>query len=165
MYTYLLSAGSNLGNKISNLEQALHFLAKPPFQILKISSFHTSAAWGYESGNDFLNCCVMLETELEPMDVLARIKGYEKNAGRVKQESTGYTDRIIDLDILFCGQLILSNKSHTIPHPLLHERRFVLVPLNEICPDFVHPAKKQTISDLLEICKDPSIIFKTEKHE
>ena len=155
--TYL-SLGTNLGEKPQNLEEALDLLTSklgPPFAR---SSFYESPSWGYESDHSFLNMCLGFRVDIDPFSLLTLALDAEKKLGRrPSSDSTkGYADRVIDIDVLFCGNRVIESASLVIPHPRLHERRFVLEPLAEIAPEFIHPVLKESVRDLLLNCKDPS---------
>ena len=144
-----LGLGSNLGNKEANLNNAISLLSTKVGRILRQSSFYVSKAWGYVSENDFLNAVVLIETDLSPSDLLHETKNIEKHIGRKeKTVGNGYSDRIIDIDILFYNDEIINHRNLKIPHPLIIERDFVLTPLTEIAPDFVHPINGKTIKEL-----------------
>jgi len=114
-----------------------------------ISDFHESPAWGFQSPNTFLNVAVQLQTQLTPHNLLAVLQQIERELGRTAQ-SVGlrYADRTIDIDILMYDSLILHTPDLIIPHPLMHERLFVLLPLAEIAPELLHPIFNQTIAAL-----------------
>lgn len=160
IYRYCISLGSNLGNKTLNIQNALNFLSTKPLQLIQSSGLYASAAWGYQSTNDFINACAIVESALEPIQFLAHIKAYEKGAGRVKNVNERYTDRIIDLDILLCDDLILKTETLEIPHPQLHTRNFVLVPLNEIGPTINHPVLNLPIATLVQQSNDSGEVIK-----
>ncbi|MCE5175364.1 MAG: 2-amino-4-hydroxy-6-hydroxymethyldihydropteridine diphosphokinase [Bacteroidales bacterium] len=145
-----LGLGSNLGQKEHHLELAISEIEKQIGHIVARSAFYESAPWGFESSSYFLNACVAVETTLNPQECLLAITDIEKRLGRSKKLTKGYADRVIDVDILFYDQMILQEEGLTIPHPLLHQRLFVLNPLSEIAPDFIHPLFKKTIKNLLK---------------
>jgi 2-amino-4-hydroxy-6-hydroxymethyldihydropteridine diphosphokinase len=114
---------------------------------VKESPIYVTPPWGYEDQPDFLNQVIQVTTRLEPTQLLDYLKGIEDDMGR--KATFRYGPRLIDLDILFYGQRVIREESLQIPHPRLHERAFVLVPLHDIAPDFVHPVLRETIRDLL----------------
>jgi 2-amino-4-hydroxy-6-hydroxymethyldihydropteridine diphosphokinase len=142
-----IALGTNLGDRQANLQTARESLV-PEIMIQNCSSVYETPPWGYEHQPSFLNQVLEVQTALEPLPLLAALKAIEAQMGRLKTFRFG--PRLIDLDILFYGQRVLDSEHLTIPHPRLGERAFVLVPLNEIAPDFVHPTFNQTITALLQ---------------
>ena len=143
-----LSLGTNLGNKADNLLKAIVCLSKETGILSAISSVYETEPWGYESGNNFLNMAVCIETNLSPEEILSITKSIEKSIGREEKTTDSYRDRLIDIDLIAYDDLIISSNNLKLPHPLFHERRFVLEPLNEIAPDFVHPVLQKKVSEL-----------------
>ena len=127
----LISLGSNLGNKIQHLNQAIQKIEKSVGKIEFISSFHESKAWGYDSENLFMNACITCYTILSPFELLKKLKEIEREMGRVKTVD-GYEDRCIDLDIIFYNVDSIQTEILTIPHPHIKIRDFVMIPLTEI---------------------------------
>jgi len=134
-----LGLGTNLGDKEQNLNDAVMALAPEIGNVLSLSSFYVSKSWGFESENDFVNAVLLVETTLSPFALLAKIQEIERCLGRPAKDVPEYVDRIIDIDILLYDNLIINQPTLKIPHPLLAERDFVLLPLTEIAPDLVHP--------------------------
>ena len=145
-----LGLGTNLGDKERNLNDAIIALSAEVGFVIRLSAFYTSVPWGFDSENQFLNAVVQVETNLPPFDLLAKIQEVERNMGRMAKSTNGYSDRLIDIDILFYDNLIIDQPSLKIPHPLIVERDFVLVPLSEIAPELVHPVSGRRIIDLLK---------------
>jgi dihydroneopterin aldolase/2-amino-4-hydroxy-6-hydroxymethyldihydropteridine diphosphokinase len=146
--TYYIGAGTNLGNKVLNMENAMNFLNTEPLAIKALSTLHNFKPWGYESENEFLNACFAIETEMGPHELLLHLKNYEKEQGR--ERVSEYTDRIIDLDIVLCEGLVWWSEKLVIPHPSMHNREFVLVPLCEMNENLVHPVLRKSMKNLLE---------------
>ena len=145
--------GSNIGNKKVLLLRAKQLLEAQLGKCLQISSLYESEAWGFKSENTFLNQVLSFETKLNPKKVLQIGLEIEKELGRIKKNGS-YISRTIDVDILFYGDKIIDEIDLEIPHPRLHLRRFTLVPLAELMPNFVHPKLKKTINELLLSCQD-----------
>jgi 2-amino-4-hydroxy-6-hydroxymethyldihydropteridine diphosphokinase len=149
----VLLLGSNLGDRSGNLQKALLLIGESIGHIASLSSVYETAPWGYQSENGFLNQCVTLWSEMEPEHILEQIHMIEAKLGRPGR-LPGYADRIMDIDILFYGNMILAHPDLHIPHIRIQERRFSLVPLAEILPDFEHPVLRKKISTLLSECRD-----------
>jgi len=145
-----LGLGSNLGHKEEFLELAIAEIEKQIGLLVARSAFYDYAPWGFESPNSFKNACVAAETTLDPQACLRVTSSIESSLGRARKAIDGYMDRVIDIDILFYDQLVLQEDNLTIPHPLLHQRRFVLEPLAEISPKLMHPILHKNIETLLK---------------
>lgn len=154
-----LGLGSNLGNRKNIIEQAIENI-KAFSEIIKVSPLYESSAWGFNSNNEFINLAIQISTELTADQLLENILHIEKELGRMQKTTTFYQDRTIDIDILFYGDQIINSEKLTIPHPKISERLFVLKPLNDISPNYIHPILNKTISELLAICDDESEIKK-----
>ncbi|MCH1480201.1 MAG: 2-amino-4-hydroxy-6-hydroxymethyldihydropteridine diphosphokinase [Crocinitomicaceae bacterium] len=131
MIEVVLALGSNIGDKVQNIEAAYTLIANEIGIITKKSSFLKNPSVGFESQNEFVNTCIKVETKLSCNDVLKSLQSIEKRMGRVKTTHI-YEDRIIDIDIIFFGDLIINQPNLKIPHPRYHERSFVLQPLKEL---------------------------------
>ena len=128
-----LSLGANLGEREATINKALDLLEQQVGPLIKRSSFFYSKPWGFESTHDFCNLCASFETSLSPLDLLHTTQSIEKQLGRdEKSINNVYHDRVIDIDILLYGDMTISTPELTIPHPKMHERDFVTIPLAEI---------------------------------
>ena len=150
----MILLGANLGDRSLTLQRAIDLIAERIGPVVRQSGLYETAPWGITDQPAYLNQVLVVETNLEPEAVLARTQAIEQELGRVRLEKWGA--RVIDIDILYYDQLILQTDTLTIPHPYLHQRRFTLVPLAEIAPDFVHPALQKTTMTLLAECEDTS---------
>ena len=142
-----LALGSNMGNRLSNLKAAVLNLT-PQMTVKQKSSVYETPPWGFTEQDAFLNQVVKVTTYLEPEPLLRHLKRMETALGRVPNFQNG--PRVIDIDILFFDNTIINTPPLMVPHPRLHERVFVLVPLAEIEPDFVHPILQRPINKILE---------------
>ncbi len=154
--TVTLLLGSDIEPRMKYLEKALSLLQEEIGNIKSVSSVYESEPWGFESSSRFLNAVVVLETGDSPAEVLKKCQNIEKRAGRTRNLKKGYSSRTLDVDILFYGDKTVNERDLMIPHPRMHKRRFTLLPLNELLPDFVHPVIGKTTADLLKSCKDNS---------
>ena len=145
-----LGLGTNVGNKRRNMITAAALLAERVGDILALSGFYETEPWGFESEHFFLNAAVKLKTSFSPLEVLQITQQIEKELGRTEKSNGVYHDRIIDIDILLYEDEVLQIPELTLPHPLMHERKFVMDPLAEIAPFVVHPVLKERIIDLKE---------------
>jgi 2-amino-4-hydroxy-6-hydroxymethyldihydropteridine diphosphokinase len=152
-----LSLGSNLDDRAANLEAAIHRLEQLG-EITAKSSVYETEPVEMEQQPWFLNCVIALETELTPEEFLTRILAIEQSLGRRRIQPKG--PRLIDIDILFFGSSIVNTETLTIPHPALHQRRFVLEPLAEIVPEFRHPVSKKTVRELLHALPEGDAVRK-----
>lgn len=133
MHTVYLSLGSNLGNREENLTRAMDEIEKLIGKIVRRSTFHITEPWGFHSDNLFVNAAVCCHTEHSPRGVLVLTQEIERGMGRVKKSAGGnYSDRIIDIDILYYDDITVDEPDLKIPHPHINERDFVLKPLREI---------------------------------
>ncbi|WP_400074941.1 2-amino-4-hydroxy-6-hydroxymethyldihydropteridine diphosphokinase [Winogradskyella sp. R77965] len=155
--TVYIALGSNKGNKLQFLQSAVDAIFENIGTVKKISKVYETPAIGFE-GDDFFNACIKVETDLKPKKILKALQSIETTLGRTKKTTKGYESREIDLDILFYDDEILDEKTLVIPHPQLHKRRFVLLPLLDIAKDLEHPVLKKNIESLLQECEDESII-------
>ena len=159
MHKAILGICGNTGNKRSNFNKVYELVIHNLGPIVISSAIYQSPPWGFQSDNDFWNQILVVETTLTPQALLREIHLIEQIFGR-KRESKGYLSRDMDIDILFYDHEIILGKELIIPHPLIGERRFVLVPLAEILPEMVHPVFKKSIVNLLNECSDNSLIYR-----
>ena len=150
-----ISIGSNKGDKFKNLQNAIDLIHQKLGFVLSISRVYKTEALGFE-GDAFLNACIIVEFNLKPKSAMQVLLKIEKELGRTRDKSKGYESRIIDLDIIFYEDEVINTKLLMVPHPEMHNRRFVLQPLSDIAPQVEHSKKKKAVSELLETCKDKS---------
>lgn len=152
MYQVYLLLGANLGQPLEQMSVAFKEVEKQIGRIINHSSLYKTAAWGVESGPDYLNQVLLVETILEPVELLKIINKIETKLGRTR--NLKWESRIIDIDILYYDDIVMDTEQLIIPHPYLHFRKFTLVPLVEIAPDLIHPIFNKTQQDLLKDLKD-----------
>jgi 2-amino-4-hydroxy-6-hydroxymethyldihydropteridine diphosphokinase len=156
-----IGIGSNIGNKVRHCEKAVAEILKANrHKLLAQSSLFKTQPIGYTSQDWFVNGVIKIETELEPLDLLRKLKAIESRMGPAKTVRWG--PRMIDLDILFYDEEEITTEEVQIPHPSLHERQFVLIPLAEIDRDLIHPVLKKTVRELLEALKEDQGVEKIE---
>lgn len=157
-----LSLGSNLGDRVGYLQQATSLLsAVPDIRIVATSSFYESEPWQMDSENWFVNAIVQISTFLTPEELLKECQRIETQLGRGerhRQVGGSYTDRTIDIDILFYDNRIINTPDLTIPHRFFHKRAFLMVPMLEIAQDFVHPLFQKTIEKLYDELENPEMV-------
>ena len=148
-----LGLGSNIGDRKKHISQTINKIESKIGPCLQQSSLYKTAAWGKTNQSYFINQVIEIHTEWAPIDILDGILAIEKQLGRIRKEKWG--ERIIDIDLLFYGSEIVELPRLLVPHPFIAERRFVLAPMHEIAPDFIHPIFERSISALLAACPDP----------
>lgn len=153
-----LLLGSNLGERLAILESARQHIAGRVGTISAQSSIYETAPWGVLDQPAFLNQVLRVETEFAPEEVLRIILDIEHELGRIRYERWGA--RVIDIDLLYYSDLVLDTARLTLPHPRLQDRRFTLIPLAEIAPDYVHPLLRKTSQELLTMCADEGVVSK-----
>lgn len=153
--------GSNIGDRLSNLNTALDYISKHDIEVKKCSAVYESAAWGNKNQDDFLNAVLQIETQLKPHNLLQKLLSIEAEMGRNRGEEI-WQPRIIDIDILYYNDEIIHLKTLNIPHPHIAQRKFTLMPLSEIAAQFIHPELRLTQEQLLNNCKDNGEVKKTK---
>lgn len=160
MESLFLLTGSNIGESEKHLQQAKQLIAERIGVVSKASSIYKTEPWGNKDQQDFLNQVLEVQTELTGKDVLTRILTIEQEMGRNRSQK--WEPRIIDIDILFYGDGVIQTEDLVVPHPLLHERRFTLLPLAEIAPQLIHPVLQKTTEELLKECTDNSLVVQNQ---
>jgi 2-amino-4-hydroxy-6-hydroxymethyldihydropteridine diphosphokinase len=155
--TVYLSLGSNVGDRAANLNTAIERL-RGLGEVVAVSSFYETEPVEFEAQPWFVNCAVQLNTEKMPRQLLSGILDLEQQMGRRRAQKKG--PRIIDIDILLFGNSVVETKGLTIPHPAMHERRFVLEPLAEIAPEMRHPVFKRTVRELRDTLPPGQVVRK-----
>jgi 2-amino-4-hydroxy-6-hydroxymethyldihydropteridine diphosphokinase len=152
MNKVFLLIGGNMGDRLQNLHQAIALISAACGPVIQQSAVYETAAWGKTDQAAFLNQALLLATSLTPQELITTLLSVEEKMGRRRMEKNG--PRVIDIDIIFYNDLVMHEPNLTIPHPQLQNRRFVLVPLAEIAPTFIHPVLHKTIEELLAECED-----------
>ena len=161
-----LRQGLGTSDKNGIFAQACLYINNRCGRVMKISSSYESEPWGFETKEWFLNRVIVIETEMNPEDLLKQLLEIERELGRERHpEIEGYTSRTSDLDILYYGNRIILTNTLTVPHPRLHRRRFALLPLCEVAPNLVHPVFGLTQSELLARCSDMLTVRKTDNDQ
>ncbi len=160
MHTVIISLGSNQGDRQAQLVAATAALQQLGFSLQLASSLYETAAWGLEDQPAFLNQVLCLETEHNASHCMELLLGVERELGRQRHQKWG--PRTIDLDILFYDQEIINESDLMVPHPHLHKRRFILEPLHEIMPNYVHPVLKLSVNEMLNNCEDQLPVTRLE---
>ena len=164
MNTLFLLIGGNEGNRKANMKATRTLIEQEIGRIVLKSSLYNTEPWGFEPGRDFINQALRVETELSPPAILNKIGKIESYFGRTRVKGK-YTSREMDIDILFYNDAIINLSDLTVPHPRLQERKFVLIPMAELAPEFIHPVLKLTIARLLQNCPDKKDVRKIVEDE
>ncbi|HEY4628667.1 MAG TPA: 2-amino-4-hydroxy-6-hydroxymethyldihydropteridine diphosphokinase [Flavobacterium sp.] len=152
----ILSLGSNQGNRLENIERCLQLIHQEIGTVIKVSRLYETPAWGFES-DAFYNCVLVIHTTSSANKILNQVLKVEKKLGRVRSNNLGYQSRIIDIDLISFDEEIIDSEKLQIPHPLMQNRKFVLLPIQDLNLDWKHPILKKTISELLETTPDQSV--------
>lgn len=156
----ILGLGSNLGNRLEILKAACVLLNNEGILFIKSASIYETEAWGFESETSFYNTVIMCETILLPEELLKKTQDIENRLGRTQKSSNNtYLSRKIDIDILFYNDEVINSEKLIIPHPFIQERNFVLAPLNELIPSYIHPLNKLSITELTKQSNDTLKVF------
>ena len=148
-----LSLGSNLGSREAHILEALKLIHKRVGRLEQLSLLYESEPWGFSSKYQFYNCCVSLRSSLAPLILMKALLEIERKMGR-QRRGGGYSDRVIDIDLLFYGDRQMDHPDLKLPHPSMADRRFVLAPLAEIASGLVHPVTGISIARMLSQCTD-----------
>ncbi len=154
MHKCILHLGTNKGSKTTNLDIAEMMISSRIGNIIKSSQLYKTKAWGNIDQDDFINAALICHTVLSPEHVLNQIHIIESKMGRVRKEKWG--PRIIDIDIIFYDKKIIKKPDLIIPHPHISNRNFVLTPLMDICPEYIHPESNISVKELHSVCEDSS---------
>ena len=158
MIKAVLLLGSNVGDKEKQLKKAVEKISEK-HHVVKTSRYYQSPSWGYSSENEFLNLGVLIECNCSAEMLLSQLLNIEKQLGRYRSNVSIYQDRNIDIDIILFGQQEIYNENLVVPHPRMHKRKFCLIPLNEIVPNYLVPGMNMTICELLNSCEDKSNVI------
>lgn len=153
----ILSLGSNQGNRLQNIHNAIDSVHRCVGTVVKVSNLYETPAWGFD-GEAFYNCALVLNTQSSAETVLEKVLEIENNLGRVRSEVEGYQSRIIDIDVIAFNEEIIASKNLTVPHPFMQERLFVLVPMRDLNLDWRHPILQKYLPELLKASEDKSKI-------
>ena len=158
--------GSNMGDSDQIFAQVCLLINNRCGHVVQVSAAYESEPWGFEAERWFLNRVVVVETGLAPEALLQQLLDIERELGRVRHpEIEGYASRTADLDVLYYGDHVICTETLIVPHPRLHLRRFALVPMCEVAPDFVHPVLQLTQAELLQHCPDEGLVRRLENEE
>lgn len=153
-----ISLGTNLGNRLENLVEAVRACMQGGMRLIEVSSVYESEAWGFQASTSFYNCVAVFESDKSPDEILSLTQEIELKLGRTAKTLAGYESRIIDLDLLFIDEKVINKANLKIPHEKMADRKFVLLPLNELNPLFIHPLQRISVNKLLQKCNDESEI-------
>jgi 2-amino-4-hydroxy-6-hydroxymethyldihydropteridine diphosphokinase len=152
----ILSIGSNEGNRLENLKLCIEMIHQKIGTVIKVSRIYETPSWGFDS-DAFYNCALLLHSFSAANKILAEALKIEKQLGRIRGEGIGYQSRVIDIDLIAFNEEIIDSEKLQIPHPLMHDRKFVLLPIQDLNLDWKHPVFKKNISELVACCPDNSV--------
>jgi 2-amino-4-hydroxy-6-hydroxymethyldihydropteridine diphosphokinase len=158
-FTSYLSLGSNLGDKLENLQIAVNAIDQSIGKVIGISSIYETPSWGF-NGDEFYNICLKTKTRYHPDELLEKVLELEKDLGRKRKGRQEYQNRNIDIDIILFGNQRISTKNLVIPHPRTLERKFVLIPLADIYDEISQPFNERSLRENIQDCNDESVIRK-----
>lgn len=161
MHKVFLGIGGNLGKKPENFKKVHRFIHNDLGEIVNSSSVYETPPWGFEANESFWNQVLEIDTNYSPSQLLGKIHEIEHRFGR-KRNTKKYSSRQMDIDILYYDDIFMETENLVIPHPLMQKRKFVLVPLAEIAPQLQHPLLRLTTLQMLENCRDQSVIKKID---
>ncbi|MEZ0129139.1 2-amino-4-hydroxy-6-hydroxymethyldihydropteridine diphosphokinase, partial [Flavobacterium sp. LBUM151] len=144
----VLSIGSNQGNRLANIESCIALIHQEVGTVIQVSKLYETPAWGFES-DAFYNCALLLHSTLSAQKILNLVLKVEKQLGRIRSNQEGYQSRIIDIDLIVFDNEIIESEKLTVPHPLMQNRNFVLLPMQDLKLDWKHPILHKTISELI----------------
>lgn len=149
----ILSIGSNKGDRLKNIQECIALIHRKVATVIKASRLYQTPAWGFE-GESFYNAALLVHSHKPAEKVLQEVLNIEKELGRTRTETTTYTSREIDIDIIAYGNQVIKTESLEVPHPRMHQRHFVLQPLLDLQLDYIHPILKRNIAELIKECPD-----------
>ncbi|MFH6969412.1 2-amino-4-hydroxy-6-hydroxymethyldihydropteridine diphosphokinase [Flavobacterium sp. FlaQc-28] len=152
----VLSIGSNQGNRLENIESCINLIHQEVGTVIKVSKLYETPAWGFES-DAFYNCALLLHTASSAQKILNQVLKVEKQLGRIRSNKEGYQSRIIDVDLIIYDDEIIESEKLQVPHPLMQNRNFVLLPISDLKLDWKHPVFQKSISELIVVSPDDSV--------
>ncbi|WP_310558657.1 2-amino-4-hydroxy-6-hydroxymethyldihydropteridine diphosphokinase [Flavobacterium sp.] len=158
----VLSLGTNQGNRLRNIENCIGLIHQEVGTVIKISKIYETPSWGFDS-DAFYNCAVVLHTFKSATTILTKILNIEKQLGRVRDSTLGYQSRIIDIDLIAFNEEIIDAENLQVPHPLMQNRNFVLLPMKDLNLNWIHPVFHKKVSELIEISPDDSVCNEVQK--
>ncbi|CAD0002633.1 2-amino-4-hydroxy-6-hydroxymethyldihydropteridine diphosphokinase [Flavobacterium salmonis] len=152
----ILSIGSNQGNRLENIESCIDLIHQEVGTVIRVSKLYETPAWGFES-DAFYNCALLLHSSSSAQKILSQVLKVEKQLGRIRSDQQGYQSRIIDIDLIVFDDEIIESDKLRVPHPLMQNRNFVLLPMQDLKLNWKHPVLHKTVSELIAITPDDSI--------